>query len=138
MSAASWSCAVLSAASAWVSWRFVEAVLIGALFCAWASDCCACWIETAAAARSVAERPPLSVASFAFATERFAFAIARLDATVLESATASVWPAVTLSPTATLTVLTSHVLLPLAPLDELDELEAVDDTSWGWLPKASP
>ena len=80
----------------------------------------------------------MSVASFAFATERFAFAIARVDATVLESATASVWPAVTLSPTATLTVLTSQVLLPLAPLDELDELEAVDDTSWGWLPKARP
>jgi len=30
------------------------------------------------------------------------------------------------------------VLLPPAPLDELDELEAVDDTSSGWLPKASP
>ena len=138
VSAASWFCAAVSVASAWLSWRFVDAVLIGALFCAWASDCCACWIETAAAARSVAERPPLSVASFAFATARFAFAIARVDATVLESATASVWPAVTLSPTATLTVLTSQVLLPPAPLDELDELEAVDDTSWGWLPKARP
>ena len=138
MSAASWSWAFFRVVSAWLSWRLDDAVVIGAFCCACASDCWACWIERAAAARSVAESPPLSVASFAFATARFAFAIARLDATVLESATASVWPAVTLSPTATLTDLTSHVLLPPAPLDVLDELEVVDATSCGWLPKARP
>ncbi len=134
VSAASWSWAFLRVVWAWLSCRLAEAVEIGALCCAWASDCWACWIESAAAARSAAERPPLSVASFAFATARFAFAIASVAATELESATARTWPFLTLWPTVAVTDFTSHVLLPPA-LDELDVLEA---TSWGWLPNARP
>ena len=107
----------------------------GVLFWAWASDCWACWIERAAAARSVAERPPLSVASFALATARFACAIPSVAVTELESAAARTSPFVTLWPTVTLTVFTSQVLLP--PLAELDEDE-LDATSCGWFPKARP
>ena len=49
------------------------------------------------------------------------------------SAVASVWPAVTLSPTATATVFTNQVLLP-APFDAADD----EDASCGSEPKASP
>ena len=138
MSAASCACALFSAASAWLIWRLAVAEAIGALFWAWASCCWACWIETAAAARSTAESPPLSVASFALATARFAFAMASAEVTELESATARTWPCLTLSPTATLTVFTNHVLLPPPLLAELDELDVLDEASCGWLPKARP
>ena len=134
LSAASWAWAFVRVVWAWLSCRLAEAVEIGALCCACASDCWACWIESAAAARSVAERPPLSVASLALATARFAWAIASVALTELGSAAARTCPFLTLWPTVALTDFTSHVLLPPA-LEELEELEA---TSAGWLPNARP
>ena len=80
-----------------------------------ASLCCAeaiCWradwIEVYALWRSAAVGPAASTWSLASATARFAAATATVADASVVSAVASTAPLVTVAPTATVTVLTSH------------------------------
>ena len=140
LSVASCLTALSTAACACFSERAFSCFVNVWLCFAWATCCWACFTWEAACDFSFAVAPASSSSRRAWAVARLAWATASWAAASVDPAIASRSPAFTVSPTLTLTAVTSQVEAPVLEALEFEPVEAVElvVTFCGSDPKARP